>query len=269
MCQLLGLSFSQEITLGQYFPVILSRSTLHPHGWGIAYHPRGSTSAVVYKEPIAGSESELARFLCRYNAIKSNIFICHIRKASRGSVAYDNTHPFSRCYAGREYTFAHNGTLKYRMRLTGLVYKPMGETDSERAFCFLLSQLRRCEIKRIRTDRVQGYSSTDFRTIYEILVDINTRTEGAFNCLFSDGMYLFCYRDLQEARNLFYQKCKSSIKNSDIVNFESEKNPYMEHYPVQDGYIVATEPINSNEWQSFAGGQLMVFKDGQVVVDIC
>jgi len=268
MCQLLGLSFNQDIQPGKNFSTLLSRSILNPHGWGLACYPNESSSAVVFKEPVPGSDSQLAEFLCNYSQLRSKVFIGHIRKATKGNNSYDNTHPFTRCYSGREFTFAHNGTLKYRKRLKGLIYQPVGGTDSERAFCYLLSQLRMYEIKPVMADRIEVYDAIDFQIIYEILLDINTRTAGAFNCLYSDGKYLFCYRDLAEARNLFYQKYHGKAdKNETGKTFQSKKS-CMEKSQTMKGVIVATEPLNDGHWQSFSAGHLMVFKDGEVASDI-
>jgi glutamine phosphoribosylpyrophosphate amidotransferase len=38
--------------------------------------------------------------------------IAHIRKATQGGVALENTHPFQRELWGRYWVFAHNGDLK-------------------------------------------------------------------------------------------------------------------------------------------------------------
>lgn len=267
MCQLLGLSVNREVHPGVYFSTLLSRSNLHPDGWGLGCYSGDSHSATIFKEPIRGSDSHLANFLCSYNKLKSKIFIGHIRKASRGSVEHGNTHPFNRCYYGREFIFAHNGTLKTKERLTGLTYQPIGTTDSERAFCYLLSQMRKYEIKPICADRAETYDAMQIQIIYEILQDINVIAGGSFNCLFSDGQYLFCYRDLSEARNLFYQKHNGSNIN-ETSNFSENTNSYMENLQNIRGVIVATQPLNDGEWQSFSGGQLMVIRNGEVVADI-
>ena len=203
MCQLLGLSFNKEIQPANYLSALISNSHLHPDGWGVAYYPDGSSSATVFKEPVPGYKSQLAPFLYKYPFFKTNLAIAHIRKATRGSITFDNTHPFARCYVGRDFVFAHNGTLPKKQKLTRLSFLPKGQTDSERAFCYLLSQLKTRLIRPIGEDSSEGYSSIDFQVIHEILADINVKADGAFNCVFSDGRYLFCYRDMAKARKLF------------------------------------------------------------------
>jgi len=268
MCQLLGLSFNQEISPVIPFSILMSRSLAHPDGWGLACYAADSSSAVVFKEPISGYDSQLAKFLCNYRELKSKIFIAHIRKATRGDVTYDNTHPFTRCFAGREYTFAHNGTLFKRHLLKQLSYQPVGGTDSERAFCYLLSQLKRYKIKPVWLDNSWVYHDKDFQIIHEILMEINTRTAGSFNCIFSDSKYLFCYRDLGEARYLSYKKCQNEFEITEVRKKILSKNSYIENGQYSSGYIVATEPLDNDQWESLAGGNLMVFKDGKVIANL-
>ena len=84
--------------------------------------------------------SPVADMVRRY-PIKSDNVIAHIRKATQGRVALENTHPFVRELWGRYWVFAHNGDLKnFRPRLHG-AFRPVGETDSERAFCWLMQEL--------------------------------------------------------------------------------------------------------------------------------
>jgi glutamine amidotransferase len=56
-------------------------------------------------------------------------------------VALENTHPFVRELWGRYWVFAHNGDLGgLPPRLHG-AFRPVGDTDSERAFCWLMQEL--------------------------------------------------------------------------------------------------------------------------------
>lgn len=264
MCQLLGMSFNRAISPIGPFSKLVSNSVLHPDGWGVGYYSDESKRATIFKESIPAHESQLVRFLIRYKGFYAKNFVAHIRNATRGTVTLDNTHPFNRYYDGREYLFTHNGSLSRSKRLSRLYFKPIGDTDSERAFCYLLTQLRRYEIKRVLRDHDNGYGAMDFQKIHEILQDINDKAVGSFNCIFSDGEYLFCYKDLQEARNLFWMKCQKylSIKR-DRKNLINKKSAYRRE-PDTQGYIVATEPSINGSWQSFTGGQLMVFRNGHL-----
>jgi glutamine amidotransferase len=73
--------------------------------------------------------------------IQSKNVIAHIRKATQGEVMLENCHPFVRM-RGRYWVFAHNGDLKeFAPELDGS-FLPVGTTDSERAFCYILQQMR-------------------------------------------------------------------------------------------------------------------------------
>lgn len=268
MCILLATSFNQEVQPVVPFLALVCNSVFHPDGWGVAYYIYRSKRATIFKEPLPAHESQLARFLTKYNGFSSKTFVAHIRKTTKGTVAMDNTHPFNRYYAGREYVFAHNGTLTKSKRLNHLYFKPIGTTDSERAFGYLLTLLRTYEKQRIRLVENEDYQDNDFVMIREILREINIKAVGSFCCIFSDGKYLFCYRDLAEARNLFSMKCTKS--NSCKPTSKNLINKNSTQWPVTapQGYIVATEPLIAGDWQPLTGGQLMVFKDGEMVANI-
>ncbi len=66
--------------------------------------------------------------------------VAHIRQANRGEVALESTNRLPASY-GRNWTYAHNGQLTgYKSLETGN-FRPVGETDSEKAFCWLLHKL--------------------------------------------------------------------------------------------------------------------------------
>ena len=75
--------------------------------------------------------------------IKSLNTMAHICKAIQGdALRLKNCHPFTRELWGSLWLFAHNGDLRnYKPCLTG-DYLPVGNTDSELAFCELLQTLR-------------------------------------------------------------------------------------------------------------------------------
>src|SRR4029079_300694 len=85
-------------------------------------------------------ESPVAAMVRDY-PIRSTNIVAHIRKATQGPVALAHTQPFESELWGRYWVFAHNGDLKgYAPRLHG-AFRPVGATDSERAFCWLMQAL--------------------------------------------------------------------------------------------------------------------------------
>jgi len=105
----------------------------HPDGWGIAYLDGGRFR--IYKKEIpVWEDAEFAKF----KNIKTDMMIMHARRSSSTKRAYENTQPFYRKLPGKEYVFCHNGTIKQRLESNPEFY-PLGETDSESLFYYLLS----------------------------------------------------------------------------------------------------------------------------------
>jgi predicted glutamine amidotransferase len=95
----------------------------------------------VFLDPQPSCVSPVAELVRSYPIHSKNV-IAHIRKATQGGVALENTHPFMRELWGRYWIFAHNGNLPdFSPPLDGS-FTPVGQTDSERAFCWLLQNLR-------------------------------------------------------------------------------------------------------------------------------
>jgi len=145
MCELFCMSSSAPVS----FQVSLEPFARHgglegPHkdGWGLAWYVDGDVRLL--KEPHPASDSACVRFM-REAPVRTELVISHIRRATVGAVSMKNCQPFMRELGGRMHVFAHNGhleldALRERLPLGG--YAPVGDTDSERAFCGLLEQLR-------------------------------------------------------------------------------------------------------------------------------
>ena len=142
MCELLGMSANVPTDICFSFTGLMQRGGRtgpHRDGWGIAFYEGHGCRA--FHDPHPSAESEIARLVQRY-AIKSRIVVSHIRRANRGRVCLENTHPFGRELWGRHWVFAHNGQLRGVKRLPLHFYHPIGSTDSEHAFCWLLDHIR-------------------------------------------------------------------------------------------------------------------------------
>ncbi|MCD6380902.1 MAG: class II glutamine amidotransferase [Candidatus Odinarchaeota archaeon] len=253
MCELLGLCFNKPVRPGISFRAFRRRGEYNPHGWGIAFYP--GKSALVLKEPIKSTVSYLSEFLERYSGIRSKIFVAHVRYTSVGVVNYDNTHPFSRELNGREYVFAHNGTLKNFKSLRIGRFKPLGGTDSEYVFCHILDE--------IGERGIENWSEDDFRWLGEKFREINGY--GKFNCLMSDGEYLFAYHDINGYKGLHYVRREAPFPSIRLLDDDYRVDLSEEKDPSQRGYIVATHPLTDEEWEKFSPGELIVFKDGDIV----
>jgi glutamine amidotransferase len=128
--------------------------------------------------------------------VRSDLVIAHVRRSSVGEPKLKNTHPFERELWGRSFVLAHNGTVsavKRRFILTH--YQPIGDTDSEHAFCWLLERFRETLASFADFSRPEALSFVRERAreIGEL---------GTFNFLMSDSERLFAFRSaLSDSRH--------------------------------------------------------------------
>ncbi len=224
------------------------RTDTHHDGWGIAFFEGAGVRHFVDHQ--AAIESPIAELIKHY-PIKSLNVIAHIRKATQGQVALENCHPFVREMWGRYWVFAHNGDLKGFDPILDGPYRPVGNTDSERAFCFLLQQLR---------DRF-GDTPPALPVLRAAIADLVAviARHGTFNMMLSDGTALFahcstklCYVVRQ------YPFAAACLADEDLsVDFSQVTTPN------DRVAIIVTTPLTTNEtWADFAPGELKVFVDG-------
>ena len=185
MCELLGMSANVPTDICFSLSELMTHggdTGPHGDGWGITlYEGQGCRS---FRDAVPGSHSEISAMLQTY-PIKSHIVISHIRQANRGRVCLENTHPFTRELWGRYWTFAHNGELKGIKKEKLSFYHPVGTTDSEYAFCWLLGKIRSKFNVRPRNPR------TLWRFINALFLGISHR--GIFNVLMTDSQVLYCF----------------------------------------------------------------------------
>jgi predicted glutamine amidotransferase len=145
MCELFAMSALHPTTVRMSLEEFSRHGGLsgpHKDGWGIGWYEDRDFRLVKERDPAASSAC--VRFI-QTNPFSSSLVLSHIRKATLGPVASRNCQPFVRELGGAWHSFAHNGDLKglaghSRLRAEG--FRPIGETDSELAFCALLDALR-------------------------------------------------------------------------------------------------------------------------------
>ncbi|MEM4973321.1 MAG: class II glutamine amidotransferase [Candidatus Hadarchaeales archaeon] len=256
----MGMAFNQPVNPSFSLRGFRHRGEGNPHGWGIAYYP--DESVQIIKEPIKAGESSLFEFIRKYRGIKSKIIIAHVRHTSGSPVAYKNTHPFQRELRGREFVFAHNGVLhNYNKKLETGRFTPVGETDSERAFCHILASLEK-EIEEGNIN-IEEWTKKNFWWLHEKLREINEY--GSFNCLMSDGEYLFCYHDKGEHKGLCFVQRRAPFGTVRLCDEDFEINLDAEKDPSQRGFIVASRKLTYERWEKFEPGELIVFRNGDMI----
>ncbi len=250
MCQLLGMNCNTPTDVTFSFAGFAQRggrTDHHADGWGIAFFE--GRGARVFLDPGAASDSPIAELIRRY-PIKSRNVISHIRKATIGAVLLENCHPFVRELWGRHWVFAHNGDLKdYAPRLHGH-FRPVGTTDSEQAFCWLMQELAKAHAS---VPPVAELTST----LRELLPRV--ARHGSFNMLLSNGEALWAHASTK----LCYLVRQHPFASARLADEDLAVN-FAEHTTPDDRVaVVATTPLTRDErWTHFAPGELKVFVDG-------
>jgi predicted glutamine amidotransferase len=264
MCELLGISSGAPITPGRYFKTFRRRGQElpngqgNPDGWGIALYPDDGKAVMLIKEATPAASSQLSEFLSSYDYLCSRTFIAHIRKASRGVVAYFNSHPFSREVRGREYAFAHNGTLGDIQRFSLGRHRPAGDTDSERLFCFILDFIER--------KGICGWTEEGLFEFWKFLIAINRRPTKdkphKLNLLLSDGETLISYSDFYGIGGLYRLMLRV---HDGVLSGGRKLSPcsQLKDNDEESISIIATRPVSYDKlWVSMEPGELCAIRNG-------
>jgi predicted glutamine amidotransferase len=255
MCQLLAMNCNVPTDICFSFEGFHRRggsTDQHADGWGIAFFEgRGCR---VFIDSKAAVESPIAELVRAY-PIRSMNVIAHIRKATQGVVALENTHPFVRELWGRYWIFAHNGTLEnFAPPLEGY-YRPVGATDSERAFCYILETLRR------RFPHDQPALADCFDALRDLTQEL--RPFGCFNYLLSNGEYLIAHC----ADNLCYILRHAPFAQAHLIDEDVTVDFSALTTPDDKVAVIATTPLTDNEtWTPMQPGQLLAFRGGEAVL---
>ncbi|MDW2031311.1 class II glutamine amidotransferase [Vibrio sp. 665] len=254
MCELLGMSANVPTDICFSFTGLMQRGGRtgpHRDGWGITfYEGKGFRT---FKDPKPSCESKIAELVQNY-PIKSRAVVSHIRQANRGGVNLENTHPFTRELWGRYWTFAHNGQLSGYQDLHTGRHRPVGETDSELAFCWLLKQME---------DRYPE-PPKDMESVFLYVAKCcdELREKGVFNMLLSDGEYVMTYC----TNHLYWITRRAPFGKAALLDEDVEINFQEETTPHDIVSVIATQPLTGNEaWQRMRPGEYGLFHLGELV----
>jgi len=254
MCELLGMSANVPTDICFSFSGLMRRGGVtgpHKDGWGIVfYNGKGSRE---FRDDKPSASSEVANLVKQY-AIKSDIVISHIRQANSGRVCLENTHPFTRELWGRRWSFAHNGQIKAVKKYPLGHYQPVGSTDSEHAFCWLLDAIEARFPRKPLTGRQL------FPFIHQLCLELNRF--GVFNMLLTDYKYLFAHCGTQ----LTWITRKAPFGEASLTDAELTVDFVTETTPDDVVTVISTQPLTHNEsWQPMAQGEMVVFQRGKLV----
>jgi glutamine amidotransferase len=265
MCELLGLSSNALATVNVSLPKLAEHGRLsgtYNDGWGVGYYEGADVRLM--KDSAAVGDSEWIQFIASHN-LRSQLVIAHTRKATRGRRSYANAQPFVRELAGRAHLFAHNGDLPGILKSSAFQtdrFKPIGETDSELAFCALLDQMA-------AVWTVQDVVPT-LRQRFLIVSSFagELRKLGPANFLYSDGDMLFAHGHRRkhaetgkiEAPGLvsIQRQCQQDTMGLVASGLSIRGDN-------QQVTLFASVPLTNEFWVPLAEGELVAARGGQII----
>lgn len=265
MCELLAMSSSQPERLNFSLHALAAHAgesgNMHD-GWGVAFYQ--GNDVALFREPNAAENSPLVHFLETQGPI-TTLALSHIRHATRGALQLSNTQPFTRELGGRMHVFAHNGDLPGILSHTTLTpgaAKPVGQTDSEVAFCVLLARLAPLWMS-------DNPPSIEARLALVAEFAAELRELGPANFLYADGDALFAHghRRINHA--------SGQIEPPGLWMLQRHC-PHGEVFPEgQSGLsikpieqtllLIASVPLSSDNWIPLSEGDIIAVRDGEVL----
>lgn len=241
-----SLVYAQNALLRQSRADLRGRS--HSDGWGISFY-ENTHPEIERRDTAAHSD---AFFSVTAERVYARTVVAHVRAATVGAHSLENTHPF--VYG--HWSFAHNGTLRgfdaVRAELeaeidTELLALRAGVTDSETAFYWLLSRLRRASISLDQPVK-------ETRPLVDVLIDAikcldplcrraDPERPAQLNFMLTNGEIMLASR----WRNSLYWIRREGIHDCEICGI-----PHVHHSDTTDYHAVAvaSEPITHERWEA-------------------
>jgi transglutaminase-like putative cysteine protease/predicted glutamine amidotransferase len=254
--------------LAMSFEGLLSPSfTLHqppesqdrPDGWGVGYYGHGEESATVFKEATPPHGERRPVYSPGIEQLASSLFLVQVRWARWGSEdRLSNTQPFARSWRGRDWLFAHAGSLDHRLEVAEQrMFEPVGSTDSELLFCELLNGI---------ADRGwRDLGQADFTLIHRWFSGFNDY--GSASSVLTDGRDLVVYVD--RAQPLYMWTLAPPHGSLSLRDSQLEIDLGARAVLPHKGVVIATNELDTGngfngQTQQLPAGGLFVIREGVV-----
>lgn len=265
MCELLALSSSRPAHLTFSLQTLAARggaSGSTHDGWGVAFYQ--GIDVALFREPVAAADSALVRFL-ETEGPATPLAISHIRHATQGGVSLANTQPFVRELGGRAHVFAHNGNLPAIYRSEALAlgsHRPVGQTDSEHAFCALLGRLN--DLWKASTP-----PTLEARLSLLSAFAADLRPLGPANFLYADGDAIVAHG---------HRRLQRTSKRAEPPGLWIRQRHCAPADPAPDDHggvsiaqgeqsvvWIASVPLTDDDWRPLAEGEVVAVRGGEVL----
>lgn len=267
MSKLLGMSF--DAAASPLITLLYTRADRigrrRPYGWGMAWFAESDRAATVVKDPAATSDSASSQLLRDWTRFRSTTFVGHLRGAA-ARISQENTHPFTRSHAGRDWVITHHGQLApgFAERLPlgqAPVFEPVGRTDTEHVLCWLLQRCRDHGYKRLL--------DIGWPQLHAWLAEVNEL--GSLNVLLTDGAHLVAYQDRDGLTPLHWTRRCPPHAATTLASDDLELDLGGVRDRSRTSVLFATDPLGGDDeadaWQTMTAGQMLVVGRGAVVWD--
>ncbi len=261
MGELFAVGASAPLRFSFRFRGMDRRRGYREEGWGITVLQ--GRAALTFKEPASRPDPATAQMLADGRALRGEGAVAYIRRWTH-SASLANCHPFVRELGGREWAFAHNGSVpglvsaaEFRPQRFG----PVGTTDSEYAFCVLLDRLAGGQGPPPEAGREgQGRAEALLHVLHPASVSV--ARYGMFNyvllterslVVFSSGEYgLYLMALPAQPAPLLLQDEDWQIE----LHADGAAGPCV---------LAASNPMTDGDWRRLDPGEMVVVVDGQAV----
>ncbi|WP_106478572.1 class II glutamine amidotransferase [Phytohalomonas tamaricis] len=257
MCELIGLSASKPTDLCFSLTGFFPRGGItgsHVDGFGIGFFEPGGYRD--FHDILPAARSPVARLLCEY-PIESTIALGQVRQGNVGETCIENTYPFKREIGGVCWSYVMHGQIERPETLTlSGRFQPLGSTDGERAFCWLLDRLYEFSLSAPFT-----FTSPQLSAALHIWC-LQLHEMGVYNMLLSEGsrLYAFC------SKRLTYITRRAPFGQAALKDNACELDLDAQLDPDMVATVVATNPLTDEDgWVCMTPGELAVFHNGEQV----
>lgn len=231
----------------------------HTLGWGLGWYPGDNKAAIVAKDPSARDTTSLRGAMQDWDVFRSTVFFCKVRGAATGYTHLE-TQPFSRSFAGQDWLFMHNGdldkTAMTRLHFNKSIFlEPMGRTDSELAFCFLLG-------------KIQDYGARTLGEVdHQVLLSwfLQLDDMGSADMVISDGTTVAAFYGSQSDTTLYYSRVRPPHADN---GFDADSASFALNNPrdtFRTAVVFSSTPFRQGDWKTMQKAQLIIARRGQIV----
>jgi predicted glutamine amidotransferase len=250
MCRLFGMTAGAEPVQATFWLLdapdsLVVQSHQNADGTGVGYFDAHG-SPHVDKQPIAAFEDR--RFASEAREIRSRTFVSHVRHATAGGLTMANTHPF--CQHDR--LFAHNGVIndipKLEEHLGDERALVRGESDSERYFALITSEI----------DRHDGDVGAGIRAAVEWIVQNVPIVSINFVLITATDLWALRYPEIDSLFVLERPAGGSGTTPRELDQISSHgTRVHSVHARDRPVVIVASERMDDDAWREVPSGELI------------